>query len=93
MQHTMIGRGPVTAKAGRTQADYLLETVRPERIGSLPDMVGGSVLPVSGEKDEILTLETENGLTVKFSYLPLGRNAKGIADSKGEILVHGVTPK
>jgi len=53
-------------------------------------MVGGLVLPVSGKKDETLTLETEDGLTVKFSYLLPGRTADGVSE-QGEILVHNVT--
>lgn len=90
MRQILTGHGIVTSSVGKTHVEYRLRCVRSDRPGTLVGMVGGLVLPVSGKKDETLTLETEDGLTVKFSYLLPGRTADGVSE-QGEILVHNVT--
>jgi hypothetical protein len=69
MHETLTGDGTVTNAAGEaTPVTYKLSVRKNERPGRLPDMHQGRVSPVCGTVGEQLTLATEHGLTVKFSF-------------------------
>lgn len=69
MQETLTGNGTVTNAAGEaTPVKYNLDVRNSDRPGRLPGPLQGQILPVCGTIGEQLTLTTEHGLIVKFSF-------------------------